>query len=70
MESDDFGGVLPDPENFFIWRTLKAGTYYIKVAGYGTETGDYVLQGAHLRRHHRQVQCDGIEAGRVSQRHD
>ena len=56
IESDDFGGVLPNPENFFIWRTLKAGTYYI--------------QGAHLRRHHRQVQCDGIEAGRVSQRHD
>ena len=44
IESDDFGGVLPDPENFFIWRTLKAGTYYIKVAGYGTETGDYVFR--------------------------
>ena len=44
IESDDFGGVLPDPENFFIWHTLKAGTYYIKVAGYGTETGDYVFR--------------------------
>ena len=44
LESDDFGGVLPDPENFFIWRTLKAGTYYIKVSGYGTETGDYVFR--------------------------
>ena len=44
IESDDFGGVLPDPENFFIWHTLEAGTYYIKVAGYGTETGDYVFR--------------------------
>ena len=44
VEFDDFGGVLPDPENFFIWRTLDAGTYYIRVTGYGSEIGNYVLR--------------------------
>ena len=44
LEKDDYGGVLPDPENFFIWRTLSAGTYYIKISGYDSETGDYVFR--------------------------
>ena len=44
IERDDFGGVLPDPDNFFIWRTLASGTYYVKVTGYGSETGDYVFR--------------------------
>ena len=44
IESDDYGAVLPDPENFFMWESLSAGTYYLKVEGYGSETGDYVLR--------------------------
>ena len=44
IESDDYGAVLPDPENFFMWKSLSAGTYYLKVEGYGSETGDYVLR--------------------------
>ena len=44
LESDDYGAVLPDPENFFMWKSLSAGTYYLKVEGYGSETGDYVLR--------------------------
>ncbi len=31
------------PLNFFVWKTLAAGTYYIKVASYGGTTGAYVL---------------------------
>ena len=44
IESDDYGAVLPDPENFFMWESLSDGTYYLKVEGYGSETGDYVLR--------------------------
>ena len=44
IESDDYGAVLPDPENFFMWKSLSAGTYYLKVESYGSETGDYVLR--------------------------
>ena len=35
VESDDYGAVLPNPENFFLWRKLESGTYYIKVTGFG-----------------------------------
>ena len=34
IESDDYGAVLPDPENFFMWQSLSAGTYYLKVEGW------------------------------------
>ena len=44
IEFDDYGAVLPDPENFFMWESLSAGTYYLKVEGYGSETGDYILR--------------------------
>ena len=32
------------PSNFFLWKTLAAGTYYIKVTAYGGTTGAYVLR--------------------------
>ena len=44
LEFDDYGGVLPEPENFFIWQTLSAGTYYVKITGFGSETGDYLFR--------------------------
>ena len=31
------------PSNFFVWHTLAAGTYSIKVTSYGGATGSYVL---------------------------
>ena len=31
------------PLNFFVWKTLAAGTYSIKVTSYGGATGSYVL---------------------------
>ena len=34
------------PLNFFLWQTLAAGKYYIKVTGYGSTTGG--LRPAHL----------------------
>ena len=44
IEIDDYGAVLPDPENFFMWESLEAGAYYLKVTGYGSNMGDYVLR--------------------------
>ena len=32
------------PVNFFLWKTLEANTYYIKVTAYGGTTGAYVLR--------------------------
>ena len=44
IERDDYGAVLPNVEDFFMWTTLEAGTYYLKVNGYGSgDTGDYDL---------------------------
>ena len=42
--SDDYGGVLPNPDNFFMWRKLQSGTYYIKVTGYGSTDEPYILR--------------------------
>ena len=40
LERDDDGG---DGRNFRIERTVGAGTYYVKVAGVGSRTGDYTV---------------------------
>ena len=44
VESDDYGGALPNPDNFFLWQRLQSGTYYIKVTGYGPTDEPYVLR--------------------------
>ena len=44
IDISDRGGVLPNPENFFLWHRLKAGTYYIKVTGYGSTDEPYILR--------------------------
>ncbi len=44
VESDDYGSVLPNPDNFFLWRRLQSGTYYIKVTGYGSTDEPYILR--------------------------
>ena len=44
LESDDHGGALPNPDNFFLWRKLQSGTYYIKVTGYGSTDEPYILR--------------------------
>ena len=41
---DDYGGVLPNPDNFFLWRRLESGTYYIKVTGFGPTDEPYILR--------------------------
>ena len=40
FENDPFSSA---PLNFFVWKTLAAGTYSIKVSSYGGATGSYVL---------------------------
>ena len=44
IASDDYGAVLPNPDNFFLWRKLQSGTYYIKVTGFGSTDEPYVLR--------------------------
>ena len=44
VESDDYGAVLPNPENFFLWRKFESGTYYIKVTGFGPTDQPYILR--------------------------
>ena len=44
LESDDYGAVLPNPDAFFMWDKLSAGTYYVKVTGYGATDEPYVLR--------------------------
>ena len=44
IASDDYGAVLPNPDNFFLWHKLQSGTYYIKVTGFGSTDEPYVLR--------------------------
>ena len=44
LESDDYGSVLPNPDAFFLWKTLSAGTYYVKVTGFGSTDTAYTLR--------------------------
>ena len=44
LKSDDYGGVLPNPDGFFLWRKLQSGTYYVKVTGFGATDEPYILR--------------------------
>ncbi len=44
IDISDRGGVLPNPDNFFLWQRLQAGTYSIKVTGYGSTDEPYILR--------------------------
>ena len=44
IDISDRGGVLPNPDNFFLWQRLQSGTYYIQVTGYGSTDEPYVLR--------------------------
>ncbi|MCE2485319.1 MAG: S8 family serine peptidase [Desulfurellaceae bacterium] len=44
IDSDDDGPLSSAPLGFFMWNTLAAGTYRIKVSSYGETTGSYVLR--------------------------
>ena len=44
IEKNDTGQVLPNPDNFFLWRRLQSGTYYIKVTGNEPADEPYILR--------------------------
>ena len=44
IDINDRGGALPNPDNFFLWRKLQSGTYFIKVTGYGPTDEPYILR--------------------------
>ncbi len=66
----DRGGMLPNPDNFFLWRKLQSGTYYIKVTGYGVTDKPYTLRGQGVHGHHVQEQCCHSESQRLCLRHN
>ena len=41
---NDKGTVPPNPDNFFLWRRLHPGIYYIRVTGYGSTDEPYILR--------------------------
>ena len=44
IAGNDDGNLAGGPLNFFIWRTLDAGTYYVRVNGFRSSRGAYVLR--------------------------
>ena len=44
ITSNNQGVTLPEPHNFHIQESLEAGTYFIRVIGSASETGEYVLR--------------------------
>ena len=44
IDTSDRGGLLPNPDNFFLWHKLQSGTYYIRVTGYGPTDVPYILR--------------------------
>ena len=44
LEENDDGRLSHGITNFLVWRTLEAGTYYVKVTSYEEATGPYILQ--------------------------
>ena len=44
IDSNDDGYASHGVRNFLIWRSMQAGTYYVKVTSFGGATGAYVLQ--------------------------
>ena len=44
IDSSDDGRVLPNLQDFFMWRKLDAGTYYVRVVGFESARGPYVLR--------------------------
>ena len=44
IDISDRGGVLPNPDNFFLWQRLESGTYHVKVTGFGPTDEPYVLR--------------------------
>ena len=44
IEANDDGRVSPNPRDFFMWRTMTAGTYYLKLSGYEGAQGPYTLR--------------------------
>ena len=70
IDTGDRGGVLPNPDNFFLWQRLQTGTYYIKVTGYGSTDEPYILQDQGVHGHHVQEQRGHPESQRLCERHD
>ena len=44
IDTSDRGGLLPNPDNLFLWQKLQSGTYYIRVTGYGPTDEPYILR--------------------------
>ena len=75
IESNDYGAVLPNPDNFFLWYRLQSGTYYIKVTGFGPTDEPYVLRIREFtdttsRSNAATLAIDGFASGTIDPEYD
>ncbi len=75
IESNDRGGVLPNPDNFFLWHRLQSGTYYLKVTGYGSTDEPYILRVREFtdttsRSNAATLAIDGFASGTIDPKDD
>ena len=75
IDINDRGGVLPNPDNFFLWHKLQSGTYYIKVTGYGSTDEPYILRVREFtdttsRSNAATLAIDGFASGTIDPKDD
>ena len=75
IDINDRGGVLPNPDNFFLWQRLQSGTYYIKVTGYGSTDEPYILRVREFtdttsRSNAATLAIDGFASGTIDPKDD
>ena len=75
IDINDRGSVLPNPDNFFLWRKLQTGTYYIKVTGYGSTDEPYILRVREFtdttsRSNAATLAIDGFASGTIDPEYD
>ena len=75
IDINDRGGVLPNPDNFFLWQRLQSGTHYIKVTGYGSTDEPYILRVREFtdttsRSNAATLAIDGFASGTIDPKDD
>ena len=70
IASDDYGAVLPNPDNFFLWRKLQSGAYYIKVNRLWIYRRTLCPSGQAVHGHHFKEQRSHSEHQRLRKRHN
>ena len=75
IDSNDDGYASHGIRNFLLWRSMQAGTYYVKVTSFGGSTGAYVLQTLLIpdttgRSDAQTIELDGLKNGIIDPEDD